>query len=498
MIIYILIALTAAVGAFFFFSWLLTENALQSRQRKMMYAVTVLALLVPIIYLGAPTSEDVIPGSQAAVSGGLLAQMRVEHDLGESKLGQIDPSSAAMSLVLLGLRGPAASVLHLKALDYQERKDWSKLKTTVDSIIKLQPHYIEIWKFQGWNLAFNVSREWDQVKDRFFWVKEGIKFLQLGTARNETSTALFHNVGDFTGRKFGNSDEKKFFRKYFKSDPDTKAFENGSADPEINPENKDNYLVAHDWFVRTNEKDRLYRIKKMTHVIARQGPSRSLYDYAAARQQEGSFGAENRDAWARAYKEWTDNYGNDIFLGLNDVKYKLNCSQEELESLAEENEVSLAVQTRVWEQNIKMVNYRFWQNLARCERDQLTVDAHQAVYNGKIAYSRIETFDDEDGTPSKSEQYFLKGIALWDEVMRVKYPEVADHDSYIEEGLLALMYLEKLHQNNSKPSLQDHPLTWLIEKESGRIPDVQHQFLIEQRTGFDEVEAYGETDGAAE
>ena len=136
MTIYIIIALVVAVGAFFFFSWLLTENTLQTRQRKMVYAVTILGLLVPIIYLGAPTSEDVIPGTTSSVSGGVLAQMRVEHDLGESKLGQIDPSSAAMSLVLLGLRGPAASVLHLKALEYQKRKDWSKLKTTVDSIIK--------------------------------------------------------------------------------------------------------------------------------------------------------------------------------------------------------------------------------------------------------------------------------------------------------------------------------------------------------------------------
>ena len=419
--------------------------------------------------------------------------MRVEHDLGESKLGQIDPSSAAMSLVLLGLRGPAASVLHLKALEYQKRKDWSKLKTTVDSIIKLQPHYIEIWKFQGWNLAFNVSREWDQVKDRFFWVKEGIKFLQLGTTRNETSTALFHNVGDFTGRKFGNSDEKKFFRKYFTSDPDTDAFENGTADPEINPENKDNYLVAYDWFVRTNEKDLLYRIKKMTHVIARQGPSRALYDYATAKQKEGAFGSENRDAWENAYKEWTDNYGSDIFLGLNDVQYRLNSSQEELENDAKLNGVDISVQRKVWEQNVKMVNYRFWQNLANCERDQTTVDAHKAIYDGKIAFSKAQTYDEED-TASEAEQRFMEGIKLINEVMTVKHPEVADHDDYIEEALLAVLYIQKIHQINNKPQLTDHPLAWLVAKESGRIPDIQHQYLLEQQIGFDEIIEESSTD----
>ncbi len=457
-------------------------NDLTSRQRKLVYAGCILALLIPIIYLGAPTSEDVIPGTQSTVSGGKLAQMRVKYDLGESRLGQIDPSSAAMSLVLLGLRGPAASVLHLKALDHQERKDWSKLKTTVDSIIKLQPHYIEIWKFQGWNLAFNVSREWDQVADRFFWVKEGIKFLQLGTTRNETSTALFHNTGDFMGRKFGNSDEKKFFRKFFKQDPDTKTF-NGTPDPEINPNGEDNYLVAHEWFVRTNEKDLLYRIKKMTHVIARQGPARSLYDYAAARQREGAFGGENRDAWDRAYKEWTDNYGNDIFLGLNEVKYKLNSTEDELVSMAEENEVSLDVQRRVWEQNVKMVNYRFWQNLADCERDDLTVAAHKAIYDGKIAFSLGQTYSDGD-KPSKAEQHFTEGINLMADLFE-RHPEVADHDSYIEEALLAVMYLVKINQNNGKPADQTHRLMPLMVKESGRIPDVQREWVIEQQTGFD-------------
>lgn len=480
----IFVSIVAAVAALFFFSWLLTENALQSRQRKMVYAVTVLILLVPIIFLGAPTSEDVIPGTDTSVSGGVLAQMRVEHDLGESKLGQIDPSSAAMSLVLLGLRGPAASVLHLKAIEYQERKDWSKLKTTVDSIIKLQPHYIEIWKFQGWNLAFNVSREWDQVKDRFFWVKEGIKFLQLGTRRNETSTALFHNVGDFMGRKFGNSDEKKFFRKFFISDPDEKAFANKSADPEINPGNKDNYLVAYDWFVLTNEKDRLYRIKKMTHVIARQGPARALYDYASARQNEGAFGATNRKDWENAHKEWTENYGNDVFLGLDDIRYKLECSDEELRSMAEENDVVLTRQRKVWEQNIKMVNYTFWKDLANCEREQATADAHEAIYKGKVAYSQAETFDSEDGTPSKAEEHIMRGITLLAKVFE-DHPEVATHDGFIEEGLLAVLYLEKLHQNNSKPTSSEHPLMWLVKKESGRIPEIQQDFLLEQRTGFD-------------
>ena len=460
-------------------------NDLTSRQRKLVYAGCILLLLVPIVRLGAPTSEDVVPGSKAKVSGGLLAQMRVEHDLGESTLGEIDPSSAAMNLVLLGLRGPAAGVLHLQALDYQEKKDWAKLKTTVDSIIKLQPHYVEIWKFQGWNLSFNVSREWDQVADRFFWVKEGIKFLQLGTSRNQTATMLFYNVGDFTGRKFGGSDEKKFFRKFFKSDPDPRF--DGGSDPEINPEAKDNYLVAKDWFRETNVLDKSYQIEGMTHVFARQGPARASFDYANARQSEGAFGEETRIAWDSAYNEWMNVYGNDIFLGLNDVQYKLNCTEEELVEMAKQNGVTLATQRKVWEQNVKMVNFRFWRNYADCERDEMTVKTHKSIYEGKVAYAKGEISDSQDADgklqASKAETLFYKGMEGM-QAMFEKYPELSYHDLYVEEAMLAVLYWTKIHQYNGKQIPTSFPLQNVVQENSYRQADVEREFLIENVKGL--------------
>ncbi len=31
---------------------------------------------------------------------------------------------------------------------------------TTESVILLQPHYIQVWRYLGWNLAWNVSAEW--------------------------------------------------------------------------------------------------------------------------------------------------------------------------------------------------------------------------------------------------------------------------------------------------------------------------------------------------
>jgi len=110
-------------------------NNFTSRQRKLLYAVGIIVLLGPIVYLGFPVQQS----STGVASSGLgkLGRLRQDYDLGEATLGEVDPSSSVMNLVLLGLRGPAASLLHLKAIEYQEHKQWAKLRTTVDSIILL-------------------------------------------------------------------------------------------------------------------------------------------------------------------------------------------------------------------------------------------------------------------------------------------------------------------------------------------------------------------------
>jgi hypothetical protein len=361
---------------------------------------------------------------------------------------------------------------------------------------------VEIWKFQGWNLAYNVSREWDRVDDRFYWVKEGMKFLQFGTARNQTATILFHNVGDFIGRKFGGSDEKKFFREFFVSDPDVEQFD-GSADPELNPDGKDNYLVANDWFNIANEKDRIYGVTGMTHVFFRQGPARSLFDYAKAHQTDGpddlngdgnideaektAFAEASREAWNAAYREWTEVYGQDIFLGLDDVRYKLNSTREDLQALADENEVTLAVQQRIWEQNVKMTNYRFWRNYADCERDDITVAAHSALSDGKRAYagSRVSDIRGDDGQmqPSEAQMAFDSTLVKFEQMFE-KYPEMKFHDDYIREVMTAALYLRKVHQSNGRTMPEEYPLKDVFLRNALLEPELEREIRRENATRF--------------
>ena len=459
-------------------------NTLTSRQRKLVYAGGILVLLVPIIYLGAPPSEDVIPGTTTRGSGGVLAQMRVEHRIGESTLGQIDPSSAAMNLVLLGFRGPAAGILHMHALDYQKKKNWAKLQTTVDSIIKLQPHYVEIWKFQGWNLSFNVSREWDRVDDRYYWVKRGIKFLMEGTERNETATPLYHDVGDYMSRKIGASDEKKFFRKFFKKDPDEERW-NGGPDTDLNDNNPplDNFQVAAEHFRIANEKETKYPTK--TPVIFRQKPSRALFNYAEALHEDGEFSDKSRTAWDQAYNEWTEVYGRETFLGLNDVKYHLNYTEDDLVALAKANGVTLETQRRVAEQNVKMVNFRFWRRLADCERDPEMVKAHRLIFEGKQAYRNAEIYRGAEDVPSVAEQKFFDGMTQLEKVLgKEEYKDLLDHDAYIEEALMAVYYWEKIRELGGVPRVETYPLDDFVNEHKDMGPEIERLFQRENRPTF--------------
>jgi len=499
-------------------------NRLTSRQRKLLYAVGIIVLLGPIVYLGFPVQQSV----HGATSTGLgkLGHLRQDYDLGEATLGEVDPSSSVMNLVLLGLRGPAASLLHLKAIEYQEHKQWAKLRTTVDSIILLQPHYVQIWKFQGWNLAYNVSREWDQVDDRFYWVKEGIKFLKVGTSRNETVPIMEHNVGEVIEKKMGTSDEKKFFREFFVHDPDEKFKDPKSgihgADPKINPGSKDSYLVAREHYLVANVKDDndgLVEVDGMTHVFFRQGPAKAMLNYAEALTKEGTFfgdgvspepgndvnkptAAEPQNLqstatarhWQQGFDEWMGekpgletNYGKYVFLGRDNHGYMLNSSEKDLENMAQENGIDLREQRDVWSRSVDMVNYRFWRDYAQMESDPIVIEAHKSFFDAKRAYAEGRGYDPTDPTDgslqiSEAQKMLEVSMRDWQQALTKYERFYADNTSYLEEAMLVVRYWQAVHLLNGKPVATDYPLKNVWENNGDQHLAIDHLFLMETRS----------------
>ena len=360
-------------------------NTMNSRQRKLVYTLGIVVLLVPIILLGLPK------GKEKNIMVGKLATLRTEHKLGEDTLGDVDPSSAAMNLILLGLRGVATDLLHMKAIKFQEQKKWGELRDTVGSVILLQPHYLNVWRFQGWNLAWNVSSEWDQVEDRYYWVKEGGKFYQQGINQNITYTELYWDKGNLLGKKIGRADEWRHFRKFFLKDPDTERWE-GGADKDLNPDEQDNYLVAKKAYFEANDRDRDRRQHIMDPVLFRHYPYRSQFNYARALQKEGRFGEICRKAWEDAHEIWTSKYGFEIFKTPGGY-IQMEANKEQLTSLLKKDEeelkdvpnVTIGIDEKLkWQNSYRdRVHYRYWRTLGLAEKDSNTDKAHQLIYQGQ-------------------------------------------------------------------------------------------------------------------
>jgi hypothetical protein len=458
-------------------------NLLTSRQRKLVYLAGIVALMFPIILLGTPASKS-SRGDAAAPEtdpdeggGGKLAQLRRQHQLGESTLGDVDPSSATMNLVLVGLRGIAANQLWMQADENRKTKNWAQLKTNIESIILLQPHFIKVWEFQGWNLAYNVSAEWDLVEDKYYWIKEGAKFSIRGTKRNQRYPELYWWVGIILGEKISNHDAWEYMRKFFNpkaytydksgdliGDPEIRRRENRIApDPDLNPRGIDNHLVAKSWFQLANAQDLVVPQHRMSRLAFRQRPARAQMSFAEMMMKEGRFNEERTiiDAWKQGLREWTVSYsdgkpgfGQELF---DSLAGKIRLSAESPQELAELRKLddppgrfSVSQKRRAIKSGRNIVNYNFWKTRAEVEELPEAVQAHYDIFQGhalhraaklRLAIRKLES-----------------GLRRYAKLMK-DYPELKTRDESVEEVMVAILAWQDSHLLlNSSYSRQTHPV----------------------------------------
>lgn len=503
-------------------------NRLTSRQRQLVYFVAMVLLLIPIVWLGRPAGKAAA-GPQAgadSAGGGKLAQLRHEYDLGESNLGKVDPTSATINLVLVGLRGPAASVLQRKNIEYFEHKDWAPLRANVESIILLQPHYVKVWEFQSWNLAYNVSGEWDLVEDKYFWIKDGAKFAIRGTQRNSKHAALYWWVGIILGDKISRHDAWRYMRKFFNPDAYERAGTttgslSGSSmgkrpvdkegdplgdpeiwvregrvapDPELNPDGRDNYLVAKDWFLEANEVDLIKEQHRMASVAFREKPARSQMAYAETMQREGRFERavdqrEMRRAWEIGLRNWVEKYDENDRPGLGQELFdsmaglvRLNATDEDLKELIQRDnppgQHTLAEKKHSRDILRGIVNYEYWQIRAEVEKLETLVKAHAAIYKGKQYVKKNEL--------PRAMATLQSGLQLYAQVL-LDNPQLKREDNTTEEVIVAIMAWREakklLYEQVSASDLPqtDPPLNALWNASKNKMSEYRDTFNREFR-----------------
>jgi len=274
-------------------------NQRGSFYRKVAYLIVLAVLLLPLSRLGAPsTLQD---------EGGTLAQLRAQYDLGQADLGDIDPASETIRFATLGMRGVAVSLLWHKANEYKKTEDWTNFRATLRQLAKLQPYFISFWKYQAWNLTYNVSMELDDVQDRYHYVIKGIEFLKEGTHYNRDNPSLLAELGWFTGNKIGRADEHVQYRRLFKADDDFQPADRL-------PEQRDNWLVSKSWYEKAvaavDDKKRSLGNKNPTTFYAK--VAMAQINYSDAIESEGTFGEKARSSWAQAAHLWKNYSQRDL------------------------------------------------------------------------------------------------------------------------------------------------------------------------------------------
>jgi hypothetical protein len=284
---------------------------------KLAYLLGIVILAFPIVWLSVPATST--------KPGGKLAQMRTKYKLSQVNLGEVDPASETIKLATLGLRGVAVNLLWEKANYYKKTEDWTNLTATLEQLAKLQPNFITFWKFQAWNLTYNVSVEFDDYNDRYYYVRRGIQFLQEGEHYNSDNPQLLWDLGWFIGQKIGRADEYVQYRRLFKKDDEFHA-----DAPDRTPEERDNWLVGKEWYEKAidavdNKGQSLGRKSPRDFYSS---PAKSTMNYSEAIEEEGFF-EKARRSWMKAADEWRQ-FGNVFIEHSTGVKLQLG-SQSRLE-----------------------------------------------------------------------------------------------------------------------------------------------------------------------
>ncbi|MFT3882031.1 MAG: hypothetical protein QM703_20545 [Gemmatales bacterium] len=187
-------------------------NAYQRiRQRKIYYVLAI------VLLLGTAYAHKLLVIDSAAT----------RYDISETNLGKVDMGGSISRFVLSSFRGPLVCGLWWEVNTLQEKHDYKQLELILTALTKLQPHYKGPWQYQGWNLAYNVSVEFDRIQDKYFYVSKGLRWLANGEEVNRlklydpNSPDEFRTIGDpemrstigqYLSGKMYFADEKDTFR----------------------------------------------------------------------------------------------------------------------------------------------------------------------------------------------------------------------------------------------------------------------------------------------
>lgn len=159
-------------------------------------------------------------------------QSSLNHDRDELGLTRVEPLENAppvlafTTVALGGFRGLISNALWIRANDLQDDDKYFEMAQLADWITKLEPHYVQVWLVQAWNMAYNISVKFKDFSDRWRWVERGIDLLRDdGLRYNPNETLIYRELAWFFQHKMGaNLDDANVYYKVEWRDEMNKIF----------------------------------------------------------------------------------------------------------------------------------------------------------------------------------------------------------------------------------------------------------------------------------
>ena len=157
----------------------------------------------------------------ALLFGSGRVQQSLNHDraaLGLTHMAVLEnapPMLAFTTVALGGFRGLISNFLWIRANDLQQDDKFFEAAQLADWITKLEPTFTQVWLFQAWNMAYNISVKFKDFPDRWRWVERGVELLRNdGLRYNPNSLLIYRELAWFFQHKMGqNLDDANMYYK---------------------------------------------------------------------------------------------------------------------------------------------------------------------------------------------------------------------------------------------------------------------------------------------
>ena len=160
---------------------------------------------------------------------------------GPTTLDLSDLPTQAITLILGGFRGPYVVWLWIRVEEEKRSKLYFDLIDRYTKIAALQSDYPQIWVFHMWNMAWNVSVQWQSPERKYQWIRRAIEFGTEGYRRNPRSAEIMAEIGRIYSEKIGRAQEASYYRR--------RVWETEGRSP---------FLIAYEWYDRARKANDRY------------------------------------------------------------------------------------------------------------------------------------------------------------------------------------------------------------------------------------------------